>query len=256
MQSTQNSSFSNLLTVNGNPLGRAIPVVTPTLCWPTRQEASEECRVILRESGYALGDKIDDPRHEAVLMALVSIHQDSAAKTGVGISEFFIGDNEQAEASPGGANSTAIWIRWNDGETTDFGYTEAIYPSDAAKKVEDALRAAARQDIRDFRDSRFARGQTTVSDLSGAPFPERAAANVVFIRPTFAQMSFRFAEMEGGYDAIELVEKQKYIGDGLADPAARMRWLEFFRTYADPKLYTKSESARRSKTRDVTGWTP
>ena len=232
-----------------------IPVITPTLSWDNRQLARDECVQILRHSGYAVGDRIANPRHIAVLEALVSIHADSADKTGSGIEYFFIGSSSAAGGTKTTKDSIGIWIHWTNGKDTDFGFLEAIYPSDQKRKVTDALRAAISDYKYEYKRSRFATGSAT-SDISGITFSARSDAVVYYDQPHFAQLAFRFAESEGGWDLIELSGQQSYIGDAIADDSILKRWRAFYKKHARPGLATKSENARRPKKIDVLAWTP
>jgi len=234
---------------------KEIPVITPTLTWDNRQLANDECVAILRHSGYSVGDPVTAPRHIAVLEALVSIHPDSEDKSGTGIDHFFIGSNKRAAGTTVSSDSIGIWIRWSDGKQTDFSFLEAIYPSNQERKVSDALREAISDYKFEYKDSRFATG-TAISDLSGAKFSNRSEAVVFYDSPHFSQLAFRFAESEGGWDAIGLGGKQAFIGDDLADSDVRERWRSFYRQHARPGLATKSENARRPKKIDKAAWSP
>ncbi len=233
-----------------------IPVVTPTRRWPTRAAAEAECLQILRRSGYAVGARITDPDHVAILSGLVAIHPHTAEKTGSGIDFFTI---EHMAGTPGqtvSSDSVGFVIHHTDGGVVDFSYIEAIYPSDQKRRVTNALKAEV-DDVRlKFRDSRFA-GGSAMSDISGTPFARRSDASVIYDNPSFSQLAYRFAESEGGWNAIDVESgaNSAFIGDALIDPAVRQRWRDFFGIHARPQLATRSEGASRPRV-DETAWTP
>ena len=234
----------------------AIPVVTANRSWPSRRAAEKACLHILRNSGYGLSARLTDPEHIAVLTEIVSIHPHAADKIGSGIDHFTI---EQMAGAPGQTVSTdaiGFTIHRVDGSRVDFSYVEAIYPSDQKRRVTSALKSAV-DDIRlAFRDSRFASGSAS-SDVSGELFGSRAEASVIYMEPAFSQLAYRFAEREGGWNAINVDAgtNTAQIGDVLVDPAVRERWRDFFRLHARPILATRSEGARRPRTNE-TAWTP
>jgi hypothetical protein len=120
-----------------------------------------------------------------------------------------------------------------------------------------ALKAAVDGERLAYRDSRFVPGGIVTSDISGAPFARRADAIVIYQNPSFSQLAFRFAESEGGWNAIAVSQggKSAFIGDALVDSGVESRWLTFWRTHAVLSLATKSEGAKRPRA-DETGWTP
>lgn len=233
-----------------------IRVVTPTRSWPSRIAAENECLQILRHSGYSVGDQVTDPGHVAVLTGLLAIHPHATEKTGAGVDYFTV---EAMAGTPGqtvSADSIGFVVHHIGGGQVDFSYLEAIYPSDQKQRVTSALKSEI-DDLRvAYRDARFA-GGGAVSDISGATFPSRSAASVIYDSPSFSQMAYRFAESEGGWNAIDVESgaNSAFIGDALVDVAVRQRWREFFGTHADMKLATRSEGARRPRA-DETAWTP
>jgi hypothetical protein len=234
----------------------AKPVITATLRWETRQAAEQDCLRILRRSGYRAGDTVTDPAHVAVLDAILSIHPHVASKTGSGVRHYEVRPLAGTAGTEVSSDSISFWIIRTDGSAEDFSYIEAIYPSDQKKNVTNALRASI-NDLRiAFRDSRFASGSTT-SDVSGATFPNRASATVIYESPSFAQLAFRFAESEGGWDEVSVQAggAGPFVGEALTDSGQLARWREFFRAHARPMLATRSEGARRPKT-DEAAWKP
>ncbi|MCU4671805.1 DCL family protein [Microbacterium fluvii] len=230
--------------------------MTPTRQWPTRIAAETECLQILRHSGYSVGARVTNPDHIAVLSGLVAIHPHSAEKTGSGIDFFTI---EQMAGTPGqtvSSDSIGFVIHHVDGRKVDFSYVEAIYPSDQKRRVTNALKAEI-DDLRlQFRDSRFA-GGSAKSDVSGNPFARRSDASVIYDNPSFSQLAYRFAESEGGWNAIDVESgaSNAFIGDALIDPAVRQRWRDFFGSHARLQLATRSEGASRPRANE-TAWTP
>lgn len=234
----------------------AIPVVTPNRRWPTRLAAEEACLEILRSSGYAVGARVTGAHDIEVLTEILAIHPHAAEKIGPGIDHFSI---EQMSGTPGQTVSTdsiGFVIHHVGGGRVDFSYIEAIYPSDQKRRVTAALKSAV-DDLRlEFRDARFA-GGSAASDVSGVVFGSRAEASVVYNDPAFSQLAYRFAESEGGWNAINVESggSSLQIGDVIVDAAVLQRWRDFFQTHARPTLATRSEGARRRRV-DETAWTP
>jgi len=234
----------------------AISVVTPNLRWPTRLAAEEACLQILRNSGYAVGARVTNAGDVEVLTEILAIHPHAAEKIGSGVDHFSI---EQMSGTPGqavSADSIGFVIHHTDGSRVDFSYVEAIYPSDQKRRVTAALKSSV-DDLRlGFRDARFAGGSAT-SDVSGVAFGSRAEASVIYNNPSFSQLAYRFAESEGGWNAIDVESggSSLQIGDVIVDSAARQRWRDFFQTHARPTLATRSEGASRRRV-DETAWTP
>lgn len=234
----------------------AILVVTPNRQWPTRLAAEQACLQILRASGYAVGARVTNASDIEVLTEILAIHPHAAEKIGPGVDYFAI---EQMAGTPGqavSADSIGFVIHRVDGVRVDFSYVEAIYPSDQKRRVTTALKGAV-DDLRlAFRDARFSSG-TAVSDVSGLAFGSRAEASVVYNDPAFAQLAYRFAESEGGWNAIDVESGRSslQIGDVIVDKAVRQRWRDFYQMHARPTLATKSEGAKRPRV-DETAWTP
>lgn len=238
-------------------MAKKLPVITSTIRWDSRQEALDECQEILRGNHYLIRDPITDSRHIDVLSAILSIHPNASSKSGSGVSYFYIDHVATTPGVQAAADDIGFWVMDTDGNIADFSYVEAISPSDQKKKVTSALRAAI-EDLRTgYRDARFSLGVPVLSDVSGSPFTRRSDASVIYRMPTFSQLAYRFAESEGGWDAVEVVagERSPFIGDELKDPDVRIRWRDFFKTHAVLELATKSEGASRPRY-DETGWTP
>lgn len=233
-----------------------IPVTTPTRSWPSRIAAENECLRILRGSGYGPGATITNPDDVNVLIGLAAIHPHASDKIGPGIDHFTV---ENMKALPGqevSADAIGFVIHQSNGNAVDFSYLEAIYPSDQKRNVTTALKAEV-DDLRlDYRDSRFASGSAN-SDVSGRPFAGRAEASVIYENPSFAQLAYRFAESEGGWNAVDLRSggSSAFVGEALDDPLVWQRWRDFYLAHARPQLATRSEGARRPRS-DETAWTP
>lgn len=237
-------------------MGRGIPVVLNGYQWPTRAAAEEHFKAILHDPRYGTHDPISDPDHDAQLRALVEIHREADEKIGVGIDHFFIGLTSDGDRFNVRADATGIWIRRVDGSTADFSYLTAIRNYGAKQNVKDAMRLALEDRRIEYREQRFA-GGTATSDLSGTPFTSRDQAGVIYTDPTWEQLSFRFAESEGGWDAIEVHSGHGAVrvGAEFANPDVEDRWLAFHTKHAQLALATLSELARRPRV-DETAWTP
>ncbi len=234
----------------------AIPVVTPNRQWPSRLAAEEACFQILRNRGYAIGARVTAADDIDVLTEILAIHPHAVEKVGPGVDHFTI---ERLSGTPGqtvSSDSIGFVIHHVDGGHVDFSYVEAIYPSDQKRRVTAALRGAV-DDLRlEFRDARFA-GGSSASDVSGTVLNSRAEASVIYNNPAFSQLAYRFADSEGGWNAIDVESggSSLQIGDAIVDPAVRQRWRDFFQAHARPTLATKSEGAKRPRV-DETAWTP
>jgi hypothetical protein len=239
-------------------LPKAKPVVLPSFNWDKQGEALAAFQAILARSGYGINDRITDPTHELMLNEVLDRHPDAVEKIGVGVEYFFVGKTSGGDKFNVGKNARGIWIHRTDGSDVDFSYETAIkLPSDRAN-AHDALKLAVDGRRMEYRASRFASGSPVTSDLTGAPISSRDEAVVYYENPSWAQLAYRFAEIEGGWSAV-LVHSGHggvKIGGGFEDKAMESRWLKFFDMYANPRLAASmSESASRPRS-DETAWTP
>ncbi|MFZ4892865.1 DCL family protein [Plantibacter sp. Mn2098] len=232
----------------------AKPVVLRTFRWDTISAAKAAFKAILH--AYDLDERVSDPLHEAMLRELLEQHQRAQEKTGVGVDSFYIGRTEQLEGSVRYWSGRGIWIRRVDGTTADFGYNAAIAGPSPKVDVKDALRHAV-SDRRDrYRESQFVSGSDVTCVLSGEVLDE-ADAQVIYVDPAWEQLTYRFAQSEGGWECIEVSsgEGDVQIGGRIADPDVLSRWLEFFDAQANFALASRSQAARRPWP-DETAWDP
>ncbi len=235
-----------------------IPVVLDSFSWPSKTAAETAYRAILRDSGYEVGDRIDDPVHERMLLELLECHPEAGEKTGSGVDYFYIGrtaDGSHSFAVADGA--IGIWIRRVDGSPEDFSYRTAIHSHSPKSDAKEAMRELVDARRLQYRDERFVDGHPVLSDLSGDPFPSRDSAQVIYIDPTWAQLTYAFAMSEGGWAKMPVHSGHGAIriGSGLEDEAQADRWLEFHEVHAKFGLATASEAARRARS-DETAWAP
>lgn len=236
----------------------SIPVVLETFSWPTRSAAEAAFQEILRTSGYSVGDAISDPVHHLMLLELLERHPDHAEKTGPGVEEFFIGRTRDANGVFVGANAIGIWIRRVDGDEVDFSYLTAIRQHSATSDAKEALRTEVDDRRQEYREARFASREEVRSDLSGGRIEGLRDAQVIYTSPTWGQLTFRFAESEGGWDELAVVPAASglaAVGSRLADRSQASRWLAFHSRHANLGLATASEAARRRQTSDF-DWKP
>ncbi|KAI1693294.1 hypothetical protein Ddc_22950 [Ditylenchus destructor] len=232
----------------------AKPVVLRTFRWDTITKAKEAFKAILH--GYGLNEQITDATHVAMLHELLERHPRVAEKTGAGVDYFYVGRTQQEDGSVKYWNGRGIWIRRVDGSSTDFGYNAAItWPSQKAD-VKDAFRHAVSPQRDAYREARFLSGDAVACCISGEPIGE-ADAQVIYVDPTWEQLTFRFAESEGGWDriAVSAGEGAALIGGRLADPDVLGRWLEFFGCHANMQLASRSAASRRPWS-DEKEWSP
>lgn len=235
-----------------------IPVVLETFSWPTRSAAEAAFRGILRESGYSVGDVVSDPVQHRMLLELLEHHPEHAEKAGPGVKEFFIGRTRDASGVLVGANAIGIWIRRVGGEEVDFSYLTAIRQHSAKSDAKEALRTEVDDRRQEYREARFALREQVRSDLSGDRIDSLRDAQVIYMSPTWGQLTYRFAESEGGWGVLAVTAAASGIaavGSRLADRSQAGRWLVFHTRHAELGLATASEAARRRQISDL-DWMP
>lgn len=236
----------------------SIPVVLETFRWPTRSAAEASFRGILREAGYAVGDTISNPIHHRMLLELLERHPDHLEKVGLGVEEFFVGRTRDASGVYVGANAIGIWIRRVDATEVDFSYRTAIRQHSPKSDAKEALRTEVDDRRLEYREARFASREYVQSDLTGESIDNVRDAQVVYMRPTWGQLTFRFAESEGGWDQLFVGPASTGIaavGSRLADRGQASRWLIFHSRYASLGLATTSEASQRHQESEV-DWFP
>ena len=235
-----------------------IPVILDSFQWNTRSSAEAAFREILRDSGYAVGDTVTDPVHQRMLAEVLERHPDFEEKAGVGVAEFFIGRTQDAPGVHVGRDAIGIWIRRVDGSTIDFSYITAIRRHSAKSDAKEALRNEVDHRRLAFRDAEFAVDGEPVSTLTDAVINDRNDAQVIYVNPTWAQLTFRFAEDEGGWTSIPVAPAtpaNAAIGSRLADREQASRWLKFHAQHTVFGLATRSEAAHRRRSSEG-AWTP
>lgn len=235
-----------------------IPVILETFSWPTRSAAEAAFRRILRDSEYSIGDAISDPVHHRMLIELLERHPDYAEKTGPGVKEFFIGRTRDAGGVFVGANAIGIWIRRVDGEEADFSYLSAIRQHSVKSDAKEGLRTEVDERRQEYREARFASRGEVRSDLSGERIDSIRDAQVIYMSPTWGQLTYRFAENEGGWGELAVNPASSGIaavGLRLADRSQASRWLLFHARHANLGLATASEASRRRQISDL-DWMP
>ncbi len=230
------------------------PIVLDTMSWRTQKDALEYFQSILHS--YDINDEVTDPVHDLALREVIERHPDRDEKVGAGIDHFYIGRTRDGDKFNVRPDARGIWIKRTDGTVVDFSYITAIKNHTPKSDAKEALRSAI-DDLRiAYRARRLADG-TMVSDVSGTAIVTRDMAHVVYLVPAWEQLTYRFAESEGGWDKI-LVHSGHgtvKIGTHLLDKGVYDRWRDFFVANARPALATASENARRLRS-DETAWTP
>ena len=123
--------------------------------------------------------------------------------------------------------------------------------------AKEGLRLAVDNARMAYRAERFKDGNPVPSDLGGNPIPDREDAHVIYLDPTWGQLTFRVAEAEGGWDQI-LVHSGNgsvKIGSELLDPDVKSRWLQFHEKHKNLGVATVGGNARRPQTPDD-AWIP
>jgi len=193
-----------------------------------------------------------------MLTEVLERHPDFEEKVGVGVAEFFIGSTQDAPGVHVGRDAIGIWIRRVDGSTIDFSYITAIRQHSAKSDAKEALRNEVDHRRLAFRDAQFAEDAEPVSTLTDAVIDDRIDAQVIYVNPTWGQLTFRFAEDEGGWAAIPVspaTAVNAAIGSRLADRDQASRWLKFHAQHAVFGLATRSEAAQRSRASEA-DWMP
>lgn len=234
----------------------AKPVHLPNFSWKTQAAAEAAFREILYDPRYGPNARITDAVHDQMLRELVDRHHDADEKIGVGIDHFYIGYTKDGDRFNVKPDATGIWINRVDGEPVDFSFLTAIRNHGSKQNVKDAMRGSVDDDRRAYRAVRFAEGPMRCG-LSGVPLANREQAAVIYDHPTWEQLTYRFAESEGGWDAIEVHSGHGgvTVGTRFSDPEVEQRWLIFHERHAARDLASHSAAARRGRSRED-GWTP
>ncbi len=235
----------------------AKPITLDSFSWPTQTAAMAAFRSILRDSGYGVGDRVDDPVHDMMLREVAERHPDRDEKVGVGIDHFYIGltaDGGRVAVRP---DAIGIWIRRTDGSSVDFSYQTAVRGGNPKTDAKEAMRLAVEGIRYRYRDAVYAAGGSVFSDLTGAEISARADAQVIYVAPTWGQLTYRFAEAEGGWANIATHSGHGgvLVGGGFEDLALEQRWIAFHAEHAQYGLATINEAARRTHESD-SAWTP
>lgn len=234
----------------------AIPVNLPSFTWPSKKAAFDAFRFLHTGGPYAPYDRITDPGHDLMLREVLDLHPDALEKIGAGVKYFYVGltsDGDKFNVRP---DATGIWIKRVDGSDVDFSYRTCIQNHTEESDAKEGLRLAVEDRRLSYRDDRIAAG-TFASDVSGVVFPDRNEAHVIYEDPSWGQLTYRFAEGEGGWDHI-LVHSGSggvLIGSHLMDSDVLARWLEFYDRHANRRLATASEAAARPRP-PQDAWTP
>lgn len=234
----------------------AISVNLPSFTWPSKKAAFDAFRILHTGGPYAPYDRITDPSHDLMLREVLDLHPDAPEKIGAGVDYFYVGltsDGDKFNVRP---DATGIWIKRVDGSDVDFSYRTCIQNHTEESDAKEGLRLAVEERRLSYRDDRIAAG-TFASDVSGVVFSDRNEAHVIYEDPSWGQLTYRFAEGEGGWDHI-LVHSGSggvLIGSHLMDPDVLARWLEFYDRHASRRLATASEAAARPRP-PQDAWTP
>lgn len=232
----------------------AKPVVLRTFRWDTISKAKEAFRAILHT--YDLNERITDPTHVKMLHELLEQHPRVQEKTGQGVDHFYVGRTQQEDGSVRHWNGRGIWIRRVDGSPADFGYNAAITGPSARVDAKDAMRHAVSTRRDDYRERRYAGASDVTCFLSGEMLDE-TDAQVIYVNPTWEQLTYRFALSEGGWEQIKVSsgDGSAQIGGRLSDPEVLRRWLASYDAHANLEIASRSSAARRPWP-DETAWDP
>lgn len=235
----------------------AIPVNLDSFTWPSKAASEKAFQAILRSSGYVTYNPITDPAHDLMLRELLERHPDSAEKTGSGVDYFFIGKTSDGDKFNVSADAIGIWIKRTDGSDVDFSYLTAIRSHTPQSDAKEGLRLAVDDTRMTYRAQRFKGGSPVPSNLTNQPITEREQAHVIYLDPTWGQLTYRFAESEGGWEKILIHSGNGSvkIGSEILDPEVKARWIAFHNRHGNLGIATASENARRTHLPDDV-WTP
>jgi hypothetical protein len=233
------------------------PVVLDSFSWPSQSAAEAAFRTILRDSGYKLREPIDNPTHDLMLRELLDVHKDAIEKIGAGVDYFYVGLTSDGDKVNVKAEAIGIWIKRVDGSTEDFSFLTAIRKNSQRSDAKQGLREAVEEQRRPYRAGRFRPGAPVLSDLSGDPIASEEEAHVIYLDPTWGQLTTAFANLEGGWDrlAVHSGRGNVKIGSELLEPGVKAKWVAFHDEHARFGLATASENAQRPRG-DDNGWTP
>lgn len=234
----------------------AIRVDLPSFSWPSKKAAFDDFRALHAGGPYAVCERITDPTHDLMLREVLDLHPDASEKIGAGVDYFYVGltsDGDKFNVRP---DATGIWIKRVDGSDVDFSYRTCISNHTEESDAKEGLRLAVEDRRLAYRQGRINEG-TFVSDISGKAFAHRDDAHVIYDDPSWGQLTYRFAQGEGGWGHI-LVHSGHggvLIGSHLMDAGVHERWLDFYDLHAKRRLATPSEAAARPRPpQDV--WAP
>ncbi len=191
-----------------------------------------------------------------MLLELLERHPRGREKTGSGVDHFFVGRTEQEDGAVRYWSGRGLWIRRIDGSREDLGYTSVLSGSSPKADAKDAMRHAVSSRRDAYRDSRFEDEASVTCFLSGENLSE-ANAQVIYVDPAWEQLTYRFAQAEGGWGRLEVSSGGgvAQIGGRLADREVLRRWLQFFDAHANMQLASRSAAARRPWPNE-TAWQP
>lgn len=233
----------------------AKPVHLTTFSWPTQGAAEEEFRGILRHPDYGPNAEITNETHDLMLRELVDRHHDADEKIGAGIDHFYVGLTKDGDRFNVRPDAIGFWIRRIDGTTADFSFLTAIRNHGSKQNVKDAMRRSVDNDRMAYRAKRFADGPV-ICALSGATIHDRDQAAVIYTSPTWEQLTYRFAQTVGGWDAVEVHSGHGgvTVGTRFTEPEMEEQWLAFHDAHARRDVAGLSAAARRGRS-DETAWT-
>lgn len=235
----------------------AIPVELASYSWPTKKAAKAAFREVLYDPRYGRKRRVTDPDHVQMLLELLDRHPDSAEKIGPGVEYFFIGEISKDPAVFVSSSAIGIWIRRTDGSDADFSYNTAIDGRSHKHAVDGAMRHAV-SDLRlNYREARFASGQPVECYLSGAKIIEQSEGSVIYNKPSWSQLTHKFATSQGGWSKIAVTSGQGAIqvGDRFVDRALEDQWIDFHEKHANLEIATASAASSRPRV-DEKSWDP
>lgn len=206
--------------------------------FPTRKAAQEQLRSIL--NSQPLREPLAGADHD-LLAAVVAAHPAAAENIGCGIAAIDVRVIDHG--------TRGFWITRTDGTRTDFSYLKALDGEHTHRsRVNQALRAATRDQVDQFRRDYFAAHTAPVCPLTEQPLRNDKLAEVDHDDPTFAELADRFVAIltDGrGHEHIATRAADNGIGQVLADPHIATVWQYYHRHHARLRVIHRSANSAR-----------
>jgi hypothetical protein len=203
----------------------------------TKGEAKEAVREVLYR--YPEGSTVDREEDHLLLLDLLDMHHEADDKIGPGVDAFAI-------APPQRGTSPGFEVIRTDGSRIDFSYLTCLKPPTHRQQGLNVMRDEVKSHVSAYFESRRAAG-SLVSDQSGMPLDSSSTAVSYFQGPSFVEIAEEFAEVVGGWEAIELSPSTEPGVGRFADRDVADRWRSHHQERAKLGLLSTQENQRRPR---------